>query len=195
MAAELHIPKEIWMDELNALPFQELLERSEALGVKVNPERTRHHLVYDLLRAYAAKGAELYAEGVIDLSQPGIGYLRWPRFNFRPLPQDVYVPSQMERQFFLRNGHSLTARIRPPGGRERFLTVEKVLKIEGIPAEEWQEPAEFDKLTALHPTDRIVLEHPKPYAITSRAIDLIAPLGAGSAASSSLLRARARRSC
>jgi transcription termination factor Rho len=165
---EARVPKELWIDELNAAPFHELLDRAEALNVKINPEKTRHHIVFDLLRALAARGTELYADGIVEFGVQGSGYLRWPRFNFKSLPQDVYVPTQMERSLFLRNGNRLTARIRPPRDRERFMTVD-----------EWKETTEFEKLTAMHPNERIVLENPRSRSITTRAIDLISPLGRG----------------
>ncbi len=166
------------MDELNAAPLQELLERADALHVRVNPEKTRHHIVFDLLRAYAARGTELYADGILEMGQGG-GYLRWPRFNFRSLPQDVFIPTQLERQFSLRNGNRIAGKIRLPRDRERFITIERIQTIENIPADQWEETVEFDKLTALHPKDRIVLENSKYKSVSARAVDLIAPLGRG----------------
>ena len=149
------------------------------MHLRINPDRTRHHIVCDLLKAHAARGTELFADGVLELSPQGSGFLRWPCYNFRSLPQDVFVPQQAERQFGLRNGHRLSARIRPPRDREKFLTLEKVLSIEGIPAHDWKPTKEFDQLTALHPTERIVLENQKSTSITGRALDIIAPLGRG----------------
>jgi transcription termination factor Rho len=178
-AAPIEIPKKLWMDELNAAPLHELIERSDQLNLRINADKTRHHIVFELVKAYASRGAEIYAEGILDLSQQGSGYLRWPRFNFKSLPQDIFLPGQMERQLFLRNGNLLTCKIRLPRDRERFLTVEKVLTIEGIPADQWQETTEFEKLTALHPSERIVLENPKYPSLAARAVDLVAPLGRG----------------
>ncbi|MHA3773576.1 transcription termination factor Rho [Verrucomicrobiota bacterium sgz303538] len=177
--APVELPKELWMDELNAAPLHELLERAEAMNVRINPDKTRHHIVFELVKAYASRGTEIYADGVLELSQQGSGLLRWPRFNFRSLPQDVFVPVQIERQFFLRNGNQLTCKVRLPRDRERFLAVERVIAIEGIPAEEWRETVEFEKLTALHPTERIVLENSKNPSLAGRAVDLVAPLGHG----------------
>ncbi len=178
-AAPVEIPKEIWIDELNASPLHELIERADALHVRVNPEKTRHHIVFDLMRAYASRGTELYADGILEMGAQGGGFLRWPRFNFRSLPQDVFVPAQYERQYGLRNGNRLVGKIRPPRDRERFLTMERLNTIEDIPVEQWQETTEFEKLTALHPKDRIVLENSRFKSVSSRAVDLIAPLGRG----------------
>ncbi len=162
-------------------PLAALLARAEALHLRIVPDRTRHHIVADLMKAYAARGAELFADGVLELSPQGSGgFLRWPLYNFRSLPQDVFVPQAAERQFGLRAGHRLSARIRPPRDREKFLTIERVLSIEGIPADSWVPTKEFDQLTALHPTERIVLENQKSStSITGRALDIIAPLGRG----------------
>lgn len=176
---EPQVPAQLWIEELHKETLGQLLERANALQFRVNPDKTRHHIVFDLLKAYANRGTELFADGIIEMSPQGSGFLRWPRYNFRSLPQDVYVPTQVERQFFLRNGNRLTARIRAPRDREKFMTVDRVLSIEEIPAEDWQETIEFDRLTALHPTERIILENPKSKSITGRAVDLIAPLGRG----------------
>ena len=61
-APEPVIPAALWIDELNAAPFHELVERAESLGVKINPDKTRHNIVFDLLRAFSARGTELYAD-------------------------------------------------------------------------------------------------------------------------------------
>jgi transcription termination factor Rho len=169
------------VDELNASPFNELLRRSDEMNLRVNPEKTRHHLVFDLLRTYGSLGTQIFAEGVIELSQNGnTGFLRWPRFNFKTLPQDIFVPAQFINQYGLRNGNCFTARIRMPRDhRERNFVVDEVLTIEAIPVADWKETPEFEKLTAMHPSERIVLENLKLNSVTARAIDLIAPLGHG----------------
>lgn len=177
--AEPPVPAQLWVDELHRETLAQLLERANVLQLRVNPDKTRHHIVFDLLKAYASRGTELFADGIIEMAPQGSGFLRWPRYNFRSLPQDIYVPAQVERQFFLRNGNRLSARIRPPRDREKFMTIDRVLSIEGIPAEDWKETTDFDRLTALHPTERIILENPKSKSITGRAVDLVAPLGRG----------------
>jgi transcription termination factor Rho len=174
-------PKELWIDELNAAPFNELLRRADEINVRINPEKTRHHIVFDLLRAYAALGTVLYADGVLELAQNGnTGFLRWPRYNFKTLPQDVFVPGAVINQYSLRNGNRFTCRIRSPRDhRERNFAVESVIAIEDIPVADWRETTEFERLTAMHPSERIVLENLKLNSVTARSIDLIAPLGHG----------------
>ena len=174
------VPKELWIDELHAEPVHELNQRAASLGLRWNPDKTRHNVVFDILRAYASRGTTLFADGIVEMSAQGGGFMRWPRYNFRALPQDVYLSPNLERMHHLRNGNQITARIRPPRDRERYVAVDEVLTVEGIPAAEWKETKPFDNLTALFPDHRIVLENLKSHSISGRAMDLIAPLGRGS---------------
>src|SRR5262245_14301014 len=59
-------PRDLWIDELHSLTVQELHERMEQLKVRINPEKTRHYLVCDLLRAYHSLGFRLLAEGITE---------------------------------------------------------------------------------------------------------------------------------
>lgn len=172
-------PKELWIEELHAEPLNELVQRANSQGCRMSPDKTRHHLVVDLLRTYASRGTALFAEGILEVTPQGGGFLRWPRYNFKSLPQDVYVSPNIERRHFLRNGNSVKARIRPPRDRERFMAIEEIIAIEDVPANEWQEKKPFDNLTALFPDHRIVLENLKSHSISGRAMDLVAPLGRG----------------
>ena len=172
-------PKQLWVDELNGEPLNDLVERASRLHLRPNADKTRHHIVFDILRAYASLGVELFADGILELNPQGGGFLRWPRYSFRALPQDIFLPVQFERQYGLRAGNRLSARIRPPRDREKFMTVESIVSIEDIPIAEWKETKEFEFLTATHPRARVVLENPKSHSISGRAIDLIAPLGRG----------------
>jgi transcription termination factor Rho len=173
------VPEQLFIEELHELTFLELSERAASLGVRVNPDKSRHHLVVDLCRNYLERGTRVLANGILDVNAQGGGFIRWPRYNFRPLPQDIQVPHFMERSLPMKPGVRILASVRPPRERERFMAIEEVLEIEGIPLSQWQDPTDFDRLTAMHPTERIVLENPRSRSISARAVDLIAPLGRG----------------
>jgi transcription termination factor Rho len=53
------------------------------------------------------------------------------------------------------------------------------LTVEGVDIEKWETPEHFDKLTAMFPTERIIMETPKEASISARVVDLVAPLGKG----------------
>ncbi len=173
-------PGRLHLDELHAMTYAELLDRAESLRMRVTPDRSRHHLILDLMKYHASRGGELVAEGVLELTAGDHqGFLRWPRFSFKPFPEDVSVPRWMMQRYGLEQGHLVSARLRPPQGKDRWLTADQLLAVEGIPAEKWEAPKPFDSLTALFPDQRIVLENNVTRSLTGRAVDLITPLGRG----------------
>jgi len=173
------LPSHIDMDDLHALTINELQERASSFHLRIQPDKSRHHRVLELCRFYLEHGTELTATAVVDQNAQGAGFLRWPKYNFRPLPQDIQIPMHLDRQLRLKQGLRVRAKLRAPRDRERFLTVDEILEIEGIPYAQWQEPKDFERLTAMHPKERIVLENPSTPSISTRAVDLIAPLGRG----------------
>jgi transcription termination factor Rho len=173
-------PEEVRVDDLHAAPLARLNDLANQLRLRYNPERSRHSLIFEILRAYSQMGVTMTAEGVLELVPEGShGFLRWPRYNFRPGPDDVFVSQNWVKQYGLRNGQLLSVRLRGPRDRERCMAVGEVLAIEGVLPAEWREPKAFDLLTAQFPTQRIILENNVTKAVSVRAVDLVAPLGRG----------------
>jgi len=167
------------LDQLHRLPHTELVSLAREFNLRVSQERTRHQFTFDLLKAYGARGIKLRAEGMLELSNEAYGFLRWERYNFTPCPEDVYVPASILKRYGLRAGVKIKATIRVPRDKEKFMALEEVLGVEGIPIEQWTEPKQFDQLTALFPDRRILLENSQTKSVSARAVDLIAPLGRG----------------
>ena len=173
-------PRDLWVDELHALTHRELLKRADLLRLRVNAEKNRHHLVFDLLRAYHALGFTLLAEGITEfITSDGCGFVRFPRHSFRPGPQDPFISFQLAKRLKLKGGHLVTVRFRPPNHREKNMSADEVLTIEGTPIAEWKEPKDFDTLTARFPDARVTLDNGSGSSLTARAVDLIAPIGRG----------------
>ena len=172
-------PGRLHLDELHAMTHVALVERAEMLRMRINADRSRHHLILDLMKFHANRGGELQAEGVLEITADHQAFLRWPRYSFKPFPEDVSVPRGIVQRFGLQPGHLVSARIRPPVGKERWMMLDQVLAIEGILVERWVEPKPFDSLTPLFPDKRIVLENNVTRSLTGRAVDLITPLGRG----------------
>jgi len=170
----------LYVAELHAMTHAALLERAEELRLRVSPDRSRHHLVLDLMKYHVNRGGELQAEGVVEITPDNQAFLRWPRFSFKPFPEDVCFPRGMVQRFGLQQGHLVSVRVRSPrDNKERWMMVDQVLAIEGIPVERWVEPKPFDNLTPMFPKERIVLENNVTRSLTGRAVDLITPLGRG----------------
>ncbi len=172
-------PGEILIQDLHELTHVELVERAERLGVRLRPDGTRFHLCLDQLRFHLSQGTTVLCEGILD-SQGGQSQLRWGEVNFKPCADDVQVPQDLVRRHALQSGLRLRCRVRlPQEHRERWLQAAEILEVEGIPAQTWEPPTPFEKLTPLFPKKRVVLENLDQVNITPRAIDLVAPLGMG----------------
>ncbi len=166
------------IDMLHHLPHAALVGLLERYNLRVRPDGTKRHLVADLCRFFLAAGARITTTGMIeDLGDHAM--VRWPRFNFAAGPDDLFVSISLVRQYGLQTGLEVSGEVRGPGERDRYCGLDSIMAIEGIPAAEWKPPTPFDKLTPLFPQERIMLEAPKEPALSTRAVDLIAPLGKG----------------
>ncbi|MBM3541559.1 MAG: transcription termination factor Rho, partial [Alphaproteobacteria bacterium] len=113
--------------------------------------------------------------------QDGFGFLRSPEANYLPGPDDIYVSPSQVRRFGLRTGDTVEGQIRAPKDGERYFALLKVNQINFGDPEEVRHRINFDNLTPLYPEQRLKLEAEKPTSkdLTTRVIDLIAPLGKG----------------
>src|SRR5436309_8863235 len=167
------------INELQAFPEKKLKALARDLDLYLHPARSRHQHILDIVRASLGGGATVTAEGFLDQVSDSFAMLRWPKLNFLPLPEDVSVPRALNEQYQLRPGQRIAGTVRLPAQREKFLSLDEVTTVEGRPAEEWTQPAHFDKLTPQFPQGRIILENPKTNSISARAVDLLTPLGRG----------------
>ena len=107
------------------------------------------------------------------------GFLRWPDCNFLPCPEDLYVPAPLIRQHGLAAGHRVRGTVRAGRDKEKYMALDQVTAVEGIPVERWTAPKPFDSLTPLFPSERIILESQYYHTPTVRAVDLVSTLGRG----------------
>jgi transcription termination factor Rho len=166
------------LNDLQKFSLEKLAARSNELGMRLRNETSRHHMVLDQARFHLGQGGTLFATGILELTADH-GVLRWPAFSLKPGPDDVTVPASLIRSLELRPGLMLRCALRLPQERERGLVAQSILEVEGIPADQWQTPSEFDRLTPLFPNRRVFLEAVDNPSISARAVDLIAPLGMG----------------
>jgi len=177
--AQPPFPQEISINDLQNSTLAELLELSETVGFRLNASRTKHQLIYDLCSWLGEHKTRLKVEGVLEIGLDNYGLIRFPKYSFTPLPEDVFVPLFLVRKFNLRPSQRIAGYAKAPKDRDKYLAIDRLTEIEGMPIEEWESPVEFDKLTATFPNKRIILETAKPCAISSRILDIVAPLGKG----------------
>jgi transcription termination factor Rho len=172
-------PETIDMDTLQTASLAELHALAEKTGWRVNASRSKHQLIYDLAGWFSYHGTQLVVEGVLEVGADNFGLVRYPRFSATPLPEDIFVPLFLIRKFDLRSGQKIKGLARAPRERDKFLAIDRILLIEDVEVERWQTPTHFDKLTAMFPNERIIMETPKDASMSARVVDLVAPLGKG----------------
>ena len=167
------------LNELQEFSGKQLKALARDLDLFLQPTRSRHQHILDIVRVALTGGATVTAEGFLDQVSDSFAMLRWPRFNFLALPEDVAIPRALIEQYQLRPGQKIAGRVRLPAQREKFLSLDTVTSVEGQSVEDWTQPTHFDKLTPQFPQGRIILENPKTNSISARAVDLLTPLGRG----------------
>ncbi|MBX6371814.1 MAG: transcription termination factor Rho, partial [Acidothermus sp.] len=101
--------------------------------------------------------------------------------GYLPGPNDVYVSLAQVRRYGLRKGDAITGMVRQPREgerREKFNPLVRLDTVNGMDPESARNRVEFAKLTPLYPQERLRLET-DPQQLTTRIIDLIAPIGKG----------------
>ncbi|MDR2084086.1 MAG: transcription termination factor Rho [Bacteroidales bacterium] len=119
------------------------------------------------------------AEGVLEIMPEGYGFLRSSDYNYLNSPDDIYVSQSQIKLFGLKTGDTINGQIRPPKEGEKYFPLIKVEYINGKTPEEVRDRVPFDFLTPLFPEKKFKLtEHPFE-TLSSRVIDLFAPIGMG----------------
>ena len=116
--------------------------------------------------------------GLLDILD-SYGFIRTS--GYLPGPNDVYVTLQQVRRNGLRKGDVVTGQVRQAreGERkEKFNALITLETVNGMSPDEARNRVEFGKLTPLYPQERLRLET-EPNILTTRVIDLIAPIGKG----------------
>ncbi len=115
-------------------------------------------------------------EGVLEVLPDGYGFLRSD--NYLSGPKDVYVSPSQIRRFNLKTGDKIRGKGRIPKEGEKFQALLYVQTVNGDPPEVAAKRVPFEYLTPIYPDKRITLET-SPRELSTRLIDLIAPIGKG----------------
>ena len=164
--------------ELKAKSMPELAEMAEEMDVENAGGMRKQDLIFAILKSQTEKRGKIFAEGVLEILQDGFGFLRAPDQNYLAGPDDIYVSPSQIRRFNLRTGDSVEGHVRPPKEGERYFALLKVSSINFDDPKKAKQKILFDNLTPLYPQEKFNLETPAG-AMTTRIIDLIAPIGKG----------------
>jgi transcription termination factor Rho len=164
--------------ELKQVDIKQLVELGQKYNIENASGMRRQDLIFAILQAHAQAQGETTTEGVLEILQDGFGFLRSPDYNYLAGPDDIYVGPSQIRRWHLRTGDSITGTVRPPNPGERYFAL---LKLDTVNYEDpsiAREKILFENLTPLYPRERINMEY-DPTNMTTRIIDLFAPIGKG----------------
>ena len=123
------------------------------------------------------KGEMIPISGILEI-MPDFGVIRQDEKVSDELPKDVYTSPSQIRRCNLRMGDFVTGFARAPNEGERYLSLLKVEKVDGMDPAEAKKRPQFSKLTPVFPNEWLKLET-KQDVISTRLIDLISPIGRG----------------
>jgi transcription termination factor Rho len=167
------------LSELKEKSIDDLNEVAKDLKIEGASNLRKQELIFAILQAQAEKNGTIYGEGVLETLQDGFGFLRSPDYNYLPGPDDIYISPSQIRRFNLRTGDVVSGQVRPPKEGERYFAMLKVEKINFEDPEVARDKILFDNLTPLYPMEKIRLETPGGDDISTRVMELVAPIGKG----------------
>lgn len=169
------------VSELQHKHVSKLLEMAAEYGIENANRLRKQDLVFAIVKHLAKQGESFTGNGTLEILPDGFGFLRSPDTSYLAGPDDIYVSPSQIRRFNLHTGDTIEGGVRTPKDGERYFALVKLDKINGDNPEVCKHKILFENLTPLFPTKQFRLERDirAEENITSRAIDLIAPIGRG----------------
>lgn len=169
------------LTDLKQKSVHELLDIASEMGLENMARSRKQDVIFSILKRHAKGGEDIYGDGILEILQDGFGFLRSPDCSYLAGPDDIYVSPSQIRRFNLRTGDTIAGKIRPPKDGERYFALLKVNEINFDKPESVRNKILFENLTPLFPDERLLMEagNGSTEDVTSRIIDLVAPLGKG----------------
>ena len=172
---------QISLEDLKQKTPTELLAFAEEHEIENASAMLKQDMLFAILKKLADDDINIIGQGVVEVLQDGFGFLRSPDANYLPGPDDIYVSPSQIRRFALRSGDTVQGEIRSPKDGERYFALLKVNQINFEEPDRARQKVHFDNLTPLYPDSALQMEAEAVEAkdLSSRVIDIVAPLGKG----------------
>ena len=164
--------------ELQLMNISDQHELAKKLAVPDFHALRKQELIFGILKAQTERSGLLFAQGVLEVLDEGFGFLRSASYHYLPGPDDIYVSHSQIKRFSLRTGDTISGQIRSPKNDEKYFALLRVEAINFEDPEVAKSKTIFENLTALHPEERLSLEHDAG-DMTTRILDLLSPVGKG----------------
>jgi len=142
--------------------------------------RNEHRVFPEQRHGFVINEASL---GVLEVLGSGVGFIRRPEASYLPTPNDVYVAQKLVQRYGLRTGDEIAGEVGASPGRGKSPPLTQLISVNGLPTSELSHRPHFNRLSAQHPNEQLVIEcgltrrNQRDY--TDRIIDLFCPLGKG----------------
>ncbi len=146
----------------------------EPEAVEAAPEEDEE---FDIMRE--VENVIVEGEGVLEIMPDGYGFLRSADYNYLKPPDDIYVAPSQIKNWGLKVGDTVRGVIRPPKLGEKYFPLVKVLEVNGLAPENLRDRMQFEYMTPLFPQEKFCLTGNGHNNLTTRTIDMFAPIGKG----------------
>jgi len=162
--------------ELEKKTVSELHDIAKDLGIPGHSQLRKQELTFEIVKVASQKEGNLWADGILEILPEGFGFLRVG--GLTPSSDDIYISPSQIRRFVLRKGDMVSGQVRPPKEGEKYFALLRVEAVNGLDPELAARRSHFEDLIPVYPDERLRLEH-DPKDVTTRLIDLMAPIGKG----------------
>ena len=169
-------PRPIQMREPGATSQQPLTKQQKMQQKK--QFRNQRQQGQSLTPEYNLDGI-LTSYGVLEIMPEGYGFLRSGDYNYLPSPDDIYVSQNQIKEYGLKTGDVVEASIRPPLEGDKYFPMTKVISVNGLNPEFLRDRVAFEHLTPLFPDEKFNLTKGRSTNISTRVVDMFAPIGKG----------------
>ena len=170
--------KSINVQELKEMNITALITYAQELHIPEVASLKKQEIIFKILESQSDQRVEIWCEGILERLQDGFGFLRSPKFNYVPGPDDIYVSPAHIKRFGLRTGDSIKGTIRKPKEGEKYFALQRIESINYETPTHVSTKTMFENLTALFPNKKFNLEG-DPTVISTRIMDILVPIGKG----------------
>lgn len=117
--------------------------------------------------------------GVLEVMNEGHGFLRSSDYNYLGSPDDVYVTKEQIRDYGLKTGDVVEGGIRPPRPGEKYFPLCHIETVNGLQPDVVRDRVPFEHLVPLFPDEKFDLTRGRSGNISTRVVDMFAPIGKG----------------
>jgi transcription termination factor Rho len=121
--------------------------------------------------------------GLLEVLGSGSGFIRRRDSGYTPGNDDIYVGSRIIQKYGLRSGDELMGIVGAQARQGKSPPLAYLALVNDHPPEDAKRRPEFQRLTAMHPDEQLMLECGRTFRgepeMTNRVIDLFCPFGKG----------------